>query len=116
VQRVEDALDVPVQGSHDADARKHRRPVTAIRKTDYISGDADAGDAQSRSADGAGKARPHEPVGGADRTAPPAKATRFELACALFEEDERMLPEGRTWETLDRFRCGVLSERCGGGY
>jgi hypothetical protein len=24
-----------------------------------------------------------------------------ELARALFEEDERMLPEGRTWETLD---------------
>jgi hypothetical protein len=24
-----------------------------------------------------------------------------ELARALFDEDERMLPEGRTWETLD---------------
>jgi hypothetical protein len=23
------------------------------------------------------------------------------LARALFEEDERMLPEGRTWETID---------------
>jgi hypothetical protein len=37
-----------------------------------------------------------------------------ELARALFEEDERMLPESRTWETLDNsdiafYRNGVRS-------
>jgi hypothetical protein len=32
-RRVEHAFDVTVQGSHDADAREHRRAVTAIRKT-----------------------------------------------------------------------------------
>jgi hypothetical protein len=51
--RIEHTLDVTVHGSHDADAREHRWAVTAIRKTDCISGD--AGDAQSRSADGAGE-------------------------------------------------------------
>jgi hypothetical protein len=30
--RIEHPLDVTVQGSHDADAREHRRAVTAIRK------------------------------------------------------------------------------------
>jgi hypothetical protein len=36
---IEHPLDVPVQGSQDADAREHRWPVTAIRKRDCISGD-----------------------------------------------------------------------------
>jgi hypothetical protein len=45
--RIEMANVTAVQRPHDADARKHRRAVTAIPKTDCVSGD--AGDAQSRS-------------------------------------------------------------------
>lgn len=35
------------------------------------------------------------------RTKPKSDETIDELARVLFAEDERMLPEGRTWEGLD---------------